>query len=126
MEIALGNSKDKLKKKSAELEKKIENWEKEKKKLVEDLKAEYKATENEPGSSKSLETQAQLVEKIEAFQLNCLDMGNAGFSITVNQLRILNSNLNTEGASLSSKIVDGRLIIVESEENKKEEEEKDG
>lgn len=96
MDITLGNSKDKLKKKTAKLEKKTEDWEKEKENMVEDLKAKWKNAEDEPEDMMSLENRAQLVERIEALRLDCLDMGKKGFSIAMDQLRILNPGLNTE------------------------------
>lgn len=94
--------------------------------MDEELKAEWKDVEDEPEEVNSLETRAQLVAKIEALKLNCLDMGKASFSITVNKLRILNLDLNTKGIGLGSKIADRKLIPREPEDDKEEEEEKRG
>lgn len=125
VEIALGHSKDKLKKKTVELEKKTKDWENEKEKLVEDLKAKWKATEDDHEDLKSLETRAQLVESIEALWLDCLDIGKVGFSIAMDKLRILIPGLNTVGASLRGNIVDRWRIPREPEEDEKEEEEEE-
>lgn len=84
VEIALGNSKDKLKKKTIELEKKTTDSAKEKAKLAKDLKSECEATEDEPEDVNSLDTRAQLVVKIKALKLDFLDMGKVGSSIAMN------------------------------------------
>lgn len=71
---------------------------------------------------KGLETWAQLVEKIEALRLDCFDMGKAGFTIVMDQLRILNPGLNTKGVILRSRIIEGELIHGSLEEEEEEEE----
>lgn len=110
VEVALRVSKDKLKKKTEEPEKKVGEWRKENEKLVENLRAEWKASYEEPEDVKGLETRAELVEKIEALQLDCFEMGRAGFEIAVDQLKVLNLGFLTKGIGLRSKIDDGQLI----------------
>lgn len=70
---------------------------------------------------KSYEIRAQLVAKIEALKLDYLDISKAGFSVVVNQLRILNPELNVMCAALNSKIIDGQLMPREEEDEEEEE-----
>lgn len=113
--ITLGASKDKLKIKTDELEKKTNELGKEKEKLVEDLRAEWKAVEDESEDVKDLATWAELVEKIEALRLYSFEMGRTGFEITVDQLKVLNFGILIKDIGLKSKIV-GHLIPGEPEE----------
>lgn len=59
VEVALGVSKHKLKKKVKELEKNIGEWGEEKKKLVEDRKSEWILVDDDPEDVKDLKTRAE-------------------------------------------------------------------
>lgn len=106
MEIALGISKDKLKKKIEELEEKTKAWEKEKKKLVQDFKAKWAPAEDEAEDLKILESRAEFVTKIDALNADCRDMGKACFLVALKQLMLMNPDLNVIGTGLKLQIVD--------------------
>lgn len=82
-------SKEKLKKNIEELVQKISEWEEDKKKLVEDLRAKWKHADDEPEELKYLKTRDELVEKIEALRLNYFEIGQAGFDMEISQLKVL-------------------------------------
>lgn len=68
LEIALGISRDKLKKKSEAIKEKVEAWEEEKKRLTEEINAKWAPAEDEDESTSSFVSQADFVAKIDAMQ----------------------------------------------------------
>lgn len=114
-------SKDKLKKKKIEeLEKNTGEWEEEKKKLVEDLKAKWKPVDDEPEDVKDLKTRAELVKKIKVLRFICFEMVQATFDMEVYQVKFLNPELNSEGIGMRAKIINMKLIPGSLEEDEEE------
>lgn len=52
-----------------------------------------------------MKTLVELVGKIEALKLDCLEMGQAGFSFVMTQLTTSSPELNIEGIDLFAQVI---------------------
>lgn len=123
LSAALDISQEQLEKKSEEVKKlteQAEAWTEEKKKMEEEFNALWALDEKEDADVKEMGSWAKLVAFMEELKSDSLEIGKAGFSLAIQQLQLVNSDLNTTGVDLCSKIVDGQLVPREEEEGDEE------